>query len=171
MGVFMRYVPLVLIVLSGMLFPSCSQSPKVKDHRGYMTRSYTVRGVRYHPMSVEQALCFSQTGMASHYDESGLWGMWSGETSMGEDVSPWHLHAAHKTLPLPSEVRVTSLANGKSVKVRINDRGPFVKGRIIDLSSKAADKLGMKGHGVVPVRIEVLSVGDGPWKKTSSRFR
>lgn len=158
---------LVLVLVTA----SCSQSPKTTDYRGYMTRPYSIRGIRYHPMSVEQALCFSQTGIASHYDQSALWGLWSGETSIGEDVSPWHLHAAHPTLPLPCEVRVTSLRTGRHVKVRVNDRGPFVKNRIIDLSSKAADRLDMKGRGLEPVRIEVLSVGDGRWKRVSPCFR
>ncbi len=153
-----------------LLLCCCSQSPKTSDYRGYLTRPYTIKGKRYQPMTVEQALCFSETGLASHYNQSALWGLWSGETSLGEDVSPWHLHAAHPTLPLPCDIRVTSLANGKSVVVRVNDRGPFVPGRIIDLSHKAAEKLGMKEKGLDPVRIEVLSVGDGKWKRKSPCF-
>lgn len=167
----MKRAAIVLTALACLLAASCSQSPKTKDYRGYMTRPYTIRGVHYQPMSVEQALCFSQVGIASHYDQSAMWGLWSGSTSIGEDVSPWHLHGAHPTLPLPCEVKVTSLRTGKSVKIRVNDRGPFVKGRIIDLSSKAAERLDMKGRGLERVRIEVLSVGDGRWKRTSRCFR
>ena len=67
--------------------------------------------------------------------------------------------------PLPCEVLVQSLRTGKSVKVRVNDRGPFVRNRIIDLSEKAAEHLDMKHHGLDKVRITVLSVGDGKWKR------
>lgn len=167
----MKYAPALLSLLVLCLSISCSSSPKTKDYPGYKNKPYTVRGKRYHPISVDHALCFSQTGMASHYNESSFWGLSSGKTALGESVSPWHLHAAHPILPLPCEVRVTSLKNGKSAVVRVNDRGPFVKGRIIDLSSAAANKLDMKGHGVVPVRIEVLSVGDGKWKRKSRCFK
>lgn len=119
-------------------------------------------------MSVDQALTYSETGIASHYDESSFFGLSSGKTSIGEPVHPWHLHAAHKTLPLPCEVRVTSLSTGKSIKLRVNDRGPFVKGRLIDISEKAAVKIGMKHKGLDRVRVDVLSVGDGKWKRSRS---
>lgn len=153
-------------VLAGLLWlASCSSSPKSRDYPGYMTRPYTIRGHRYHPMNVEQALTYEQTGIASHYNECALWGLVSGKTAIGENVRPWHLHAAHPTLPLPCEVLVQSLRTGKTVKVRVNDRGPFIKNRIIDLSEEAAERLDMKHHGLDKVRITVLSVGDGKWKK------
>ena len=101
-------------MLAGLLWlASCSSSPKSRDYTGYMTRPYTIRGHRYHPMSVEQALSYEQTGIASHYNECALWGLVSGETAIGENVCPWHLHAAHPTLPLPCEVLVQSLRTGK----------------------------------------------------------
>lgn len=71
--------------------------------------------------------------------------------------------ASHPSLPC--EVLVQSLRTGKTVKVRVNDRGPFIKNRIIDLSEEAAERLDMKHHGLDKVRITVLSVGDGKWKK------
>ena len=71
---------------------------------------------------------------------------------------------AHKTLPLPCRVRVTNLRNRRSAIVRLNDRGPFVAGRIIDLTPAAARRLGFKGRGLAPVEIKVLSVGDGRWR-------
>ena len=90
-------------MLAGLLWlASCSSSPKSRDYTGYMTRPYTIRGHRYHPMSVEQALSYEQTGIASHYNECALWGLVSGETAIGENVRPWHLHAAHPTLPCPA---------------------------------------------------------------------
>lgn len=159
-------------VLAGLLWlASCSSSPKSRDYPGYMTRPYTIRGHRYHPMNVEQALAYEQTGIASHYNECALWGLVSGKTAIGESVRPWHLHAAHPTLPLPCEVLVQSLRTGKTVKVRVNDRGPFIKNRIIDLSEEAAERLDMKHHGLDKVRITVLSVGDGKWKKEAPPLR
>ena len=74
-------------MLAGLLWlASCSSSPKSRDYTGYMTRPYTIRGHRYHPMSVEQALSYEQTGIASHYNECALWGLVSGETAIGENV-------------------------------------------------------------------------------------
>lgn len=66
-------------------------------------------------------------------------------------------------------VKVTNLDNGKSVKVRVNDRGPFIDGRVIDLSPRAASKIKMKDRGLAQVRVEVLSVGDGPYKRKVRR--
>jgi rare lipoprotein A len=78
---------------------------------------------------------------------------------------PWHLTGAHKTLPLPCLVKVTNLENGKSLKIRINDHGPFIAGRHLDLTPRAAKKLGFYDQGLTTTRIEVLSVGDGSYKR------
>ena len=77
-------------------------------------------------------------------------------TASGERVNSGALTAAHKTLPFGTMVRVTNTRNNKSVVVRINDRGPHVRGRIIDLSREAAERLGMLRAGVAPVRVESL---------------
>ncbi len=146
---------------------SCSSRPE--GYSGYMTRSYTVRGQSYQPMSVEQALGFSETGMCSWYDESSFFGLKCGTTSLGEKVRPWHLTGAHKTLPLPCLVKVTNLENGKTLKVRINDRGPFIPNRHLDVTPRAAKKLGFHGDGLTRTRIEVLSVGDGRHKRKPKR--
>ncbi len=159
----MKYLALLLLSL---LFISCAR-PGGAD--GYMTRSYQVRGQYYQPMSVQQALNYSEVGGASWFDESKFFGLVRGNTSLGEKVMPWHLIAAHKTLPLPCLVKVTNLSNGKSVKVRVNDRGPFIPGRIIDLSPRAAGKIGMKERGLATVRVELLSVGDGSYKRKRKR--
>ena len=82
-------------------------------------------------------------------------------TANGEKYNMNGITAAHKTLPFNSVVRVTNLRNGKRVDVRINDRGPFIKGRIIDLSRGAAKKIDMINDGVVPVKLEVLKYGSG----------
>ena len=112
---------------------------------------YSVRGRSYHVMSRQEAATYSETGMASWY------GMESSRTSTGERYNPYAMTAAHKTLPLGSTVRVTNLSNGCSVILRINDRGPFASGRIIDTSKGAAKKLGFITKGVVPVRVEVVN--------------
>lgn len=78
------------------------------------------------------------------------------ETASGEKYRQSAMTAAHKTLPFDTEVRVTNLSNDRSVKVRINDRGPYVDGRIIDLSKGAARKIDMINSGVAPVKVEVL---------------
>ena len=93
-----------------------------------------------------------QTGTASWYGP----GFHGNRTSSGEIYDQYELTAAHPTLPLGTRVAVTNLQNGRAVEVRVNDRGPFVKGRTIDLSYAAARSLGMLGPGTVPVRIEVL---------------
>jgi len=95
-----------------------------------------------------------QVGKASWYSGNDRGGK---ITASGERYSMNKLTAAHKTLPLGSIVRVTCLKNNKSVVVRINDRGPFIKGRVIDLSKKAAAQLNMLNAGVVKVKIEVLT--------------
>ncbi|MDE0594018.1 MAG: septal ring lytic transglycosylase RlpA family protein [Akkermansiaceae bacterium] len=138
-------------------------------HKGYLARSYTVKGIRYHPLSVAQALRYRETGIASWYDESSFLGFKRGNTSLGEKVGRFDVSGAHKTLPLPCRVKVTNLENGKSLKLRLNDRGPFVVGRIIDLTPRAAKKLGFKGKGLTRVRVECLSVGDGKYKKKRSK--
>ncbi|MFM6927864.1 MAG: septal ring lytic transglycosylase RlpA family protein [Bdellovibrio sp.] len=94
------------------------------------------------------------TGRASWYghDHDGQ------KTANGETFDMQEMTAAHRTLPMNSKVKVTSLSNGKSVIVRINDRGPFSKGRIIDVSQAAAKELGMIKKGTDKVKIEVLEI-------------
>lgn len=76
-------------VLAGLLWlASCSSSPKSRDYPGYMTRPYTIRGHRYHPMNVEQALAYEQTGIASHYNECALWGLVSGKRRSEKTCAP-----------------------------------------------------------------------------------
>ena len=148
--------------LTALAFVSCAHPGK---YDGYQTRSYTVRGQTYHPMSVDEALYHNEVGIASWYNESSWLGLKRGNTSLGEKVMPWHVIAAHKTLPLPATVRVTNLENGKDVVCRVNDRGPFIGDRIIDLSPRAAKKIGFYDDGLTTVEVEVLSVGDGKYKR------
>lgn len=117
---------------------------------------YTVFGESYHPISEARAQDFVQTGIASWYGRD----FHGQRTSSGETYNMFRMTAAHKTLPLPSYVRVTNLRNGKQVIVRVNDRGPFHNGRIIDLSYVAALKLGMVREGSAPVRIKTITAED-----------
>ena len=96
----------------------------------------------------------TQKGEASYYHDS----LHGRKTASGEVYNKKIRSAAHKSLPLGTKVRVTKLSSGKSILVRINDRGPFVKGRIIDLSRRAARELGIISSGVAKVAVEVVSV-------------
>ena len=96
-----------------------------------------------------------QKGVASYYHD-GLHGR---RTASGERYNKSALTAAHKTLPLGTKVRVTDVRTGKTIVVKINDRGPFVKGRVIDLSRRAARELGMIRKGLARVRVEVIGKG------------
>ena len=104
-------------------------------------------------------------GVASFYGREHH----GGPTASGERFNMHAMTAAHRTAPLGSRLKVTNLKNGKSVVVRINDRGPFIKGRIIDLSRGAADVLGFTGAGLTRVAIETAEAGasDGPIKVAS----
>ncbi|MFO1172262.1 MAG: septal ring lytic transglycosylase RlpA family protein [Hyphomicrobiaceae bacterium] len=110
------------------------------------------------------AKAYSQTGIASYY--------WQGRlTANGERYRPDGISAAHKTLPFGTRVKVTHIASGRSIVVRINDRGPFVRGRIIDLSRGAAGALGIKGAGLARVRIEVVGGGSGKATRTAKHYK
>jgi len=117
-----------------------------KDNYGY-----TVRGRRYHVMTHAEARLYGEEGVASYYGSEG-----GSRTASGERFHPHGMTAAHKTLPLNTRVRVTNLKNGKSVVLRINDRGPFVGSRIIDVSKGAASKLDFRSSGVTRVRVETV---------------
>ena len=130
-------------------------SPKEAIRQGKVKKSpYVVRGKRYVPMSVEQARHYRETGIASWYGYETYRQKDGHMTANGEAFDPNGLNAAHKYLPLPSFVKVTNLENRRSIILRVNDRGPFVEGRIIDLSAGAARKLGFYDKGTARVRVE-----------------
>lgn len=162
---FAQSLLILILAATSMTLVSCGGG----GYDGYQTRSYNIRGVRYHPLSVDQALSYRETGIASWYDESSFLGLKRGDTSLGEKVMPWHISAAHKTLPIPCRVKVTNLENGKSLKMRVNDRGPFIPGRIIDVTPRAARKLGFADQGLTEVEVEVISVGDGDYRRKAKR--
>ena len=133
--------------------------PKEAIRRKKVKRSpYVVKGRRYVPMTVEQARSYRQTGIASWYGHETYKLKDGHMTANGEAFNPNGLTAAHKHLPLPTFVKVTNLKNGRSIILRVNDRGPFIEGRIIDLSAGAARKLGFLKQGTTRVRVETVSV-------------
>jgi len=114
-------------------------------------KTYSVNGDVYYPKK-SVPIGWTQTGIASWYGPN----FHGKRTSNGEVYNMYALTAAHKTLPMNTIVKVTNLNNSKSVVVRINDRGPFVKGRIIDLSYAAGKKIGLDVSGTAPVRLQVI---------------
>ena len=113
-------------------------------------RPYTIRGVTYYPLV--SARGFRETGIASWYGP----GFHGKRTANGERYNMYAMTAAHKLLPMNTTVRVTNLRTGRSIHVRINDRGPFIPGRVIDLSKTAAARLGILAAGTGRVRVEAI---------------
>lgn len=167
---------LVLCVAMAALLAACSSGPSRRDVPGrappppgdllsipdavprYEPRSargnpasYEVFGQRYHVMASADG--YKERGVASWYGPD----FHAKSTSSGEPYDMYAMTAAHKTLPIPAYARVTNLDNGRSIVVRINDRGPFVKNRIIDLSYTAAHKLDMTRAGTAFVEVEVIT--------------
>jgi rare lipoprotein A len=120
---------LLLIAITSLLLSACASQGQVDPHGYHAEGQASYYGARHH----------------------------GNKTASGERFDQNALTAAHRSLPFGSRVQVTNLRNDKSVVVRINDRGPYAKKRIIDLSQKAAEQLDMLRDGVVPVRVEQLS--------------
>lgn len=131
----------ISLVLFGLSLLACSSAPRAKT---------------YAPPSPTPAPGAVERGLASWYGKEfdGL------PTASGETFRPEKVSAAHRTLPLGTLVDVTNEKNGKSVRVKVNDRGPFVAGRIVDLSKAAAAEIGSVADGVVPVSLRVVALGD-----------
>ena len=125
-------------------------------------KPYAVFNVNYRPL--KSAKGYRERGVASWYGKK----FHGRRTSSGEPYDMYAMTAAHKTLPLPSYVRVRNLNNGKTVVVRVNDRGPFLNNRLIDLSYAAAARLGIIGTGTGVVEVEALT-GDGPANVVTAR--
>lgn len=151
--------PLRCLLLFAALFLAACQQQRWPVYKGYKMAPYTVKGVHYTPMNVQQALHYRAEGIASHYEAGGARG------AIGQRLHSRQLYAAHRTLPLPCEVKITNLSNGKSCRAAVRDRGPYIPGRLIDVSTSVADKLGFRRKGLERVRVEVLSVGDGPYRR------
>src|SRR5260370_4945295 len=154
-----RAFALALCVALGFLLTACASGPEFSDnHRGRYHRgqpsykvgaAYRINGVWYHPRVDYD---YDETGLASWYGEA-----FDGQaTANGEIYDLNQLSAAHKTLPLPSVVEVSNLRNGRSLRLRVNDRGPYVEGRIIDVSRRASQLLGFETAGTTPVHVRIL---------------
>lgn len=125
--------------------------PKVERTRPQNQKSYVVLGKRYYPMSSNAG--YREKGVASWYGKK----FHGRKTATGETYDMYQMTAAHKTLPLPSYAEVTNLDNGRKIIVRVNDRGPFHGGRIIDLSYAGATKLGIIGRGTGKVEVRAIN--------------
>ncbi len=137
------------LVLSGCAGKPPPPAPKPVYKVG---QPYKVAGVWYYPREQPD---YDETGLASWYGQD----FHGKRTANGEVYEMNALTAAHKTLPMPVSVRVTNLENGRSIVLKVNDRGPFVNGRIIDVSRRGAQLLGFSGAGTAPVRVQILDGG------------
>lgn len=122
---------------------------------------YQIKGVWYYP---KEDPSYDETGVASWYGDD----FHGRKTANGEIYNMNSLTAAHRTLPMPSFVDVTNLENGKQVRLRVNDRGPYARGRIIDVSRRAAELLGFKDKGVAKVRVSFAGTVRGTDKVSSA---
>jgi rare lipoprotein A len=148
------------------VFYGCSSVTPPPTTPGH-PKPYKIGKTWYKPLP--HARGFVQSGRASWYGEK----FHGRKTANGETYNMYAMTAAHKTLPFNTYLRVTNLDNGKQTRVRVNDRGPFVRGRIIDLSYTAAKKIGMVATGTAPVRIAALGVADAsqPVYSTEPSYR
>jgi rare lipoprotein A len=159
---------LVAVVLTGALLAACAQSSSVRNselvspsrqaslqhdrtasfvgnRRVASAKRHTPFASQHHAAETEAA----SQGLASFYTEGT-------QTASGEKFDTHDLTAAHPTLPFGTKLRVTNVASGRSVTVRVNDRGPFVPGRVVDVSYSAAETLGMVGSGIAKVKLDVV---------------
>ncbi|AQW86455.1 rare lipoprotein A [Campylobacter pinnipediorum subsp. caledonicus] len=148
----------ILFLLNGCFYtnsyypigPTNTQINNSKSIQKATMRPYTINGKTYYPTVVKVG--DTQRGIASWYGPN----FHGKKTSNGEIFNMYNLTAAHKTLPMNTIVKVTNLNNGKNITVRINDRGPFVSNRIIDLSKAAAEKISMISTGTAPVILDIV---------------
>jgi len=147
------------ILIFALFIVSCGSSIAYGDYvdtTGWSRKQ--IESIKKHPQT--------QIGIASYYGKK----FHKKRTANGEIFNMYKVSAAHKSYPLGTKVRVTNLENGKSIKLVINDRGPFVKGRIIDLSYRAARKLDFVNQGTTKVRINVIRLGDNKYYKWKIYF-
>jgi rare lipoprotein A len=123
------------VVLTAAALAACAQAPMATNQSS--------------PLASRDTSLDASSGVASFYSSGS-------RTASGEAFNPNELTAAHRTLPFGTKLRVTNVATGQSVTVRVNDRGPFVPGRVVDVSSSAAESLGMTGKGVAKVKLDVV---------------
>ena len=150
------------VVWAGTMVAVCSTTPSyspvsVPSSAGIykIGQPYQIEGTWYYPREQPD---YDETGIASWYGPT----FYGQRTANGETFNASALSAAHRTLPMPVNVRVTNLENGRSVVLRVNDRGPFARGRIIDVSEQAAKLLGFYGKGTARVRVTYVARADLP---------
>lgn len=142
---------------------ACDGKQDMPPYQGVkIGKPYQIYGRWYKPKYEPN---YDETGMASWYGP----GFHGKKTANGEVYDQHGLTAAHRTLPLPSIVRVTNLENGRTELIRVNDRGPFAKNRIIDLSKASADRLGVIGNGTARVRVQFMDQQTQQYVSTSSQ--
>ena len=145
----------IITLLASLTIAGCARN--LTTTKQNQKQSYTIMGKTYYPMK-EVKPGFCQNGIASWYGP----GFHGKKTASTEIYNMHELTAAHNILPLNTLVKITNLENQKEIVVRINDRGPFVGDRIVDLSLAAAQELGMVKKGTVPVRVAVLGPANVP---------
>jgi rare lipoprotein A len=155
-----RFAPMLALVALALVLTACAgtrRSPATGatagDTRGQgqykVGKPYQIEGTWYYPA---EDWNYNETGIASWYGEA----FHGKDTANGETFDLNAITAAHRTLPLPTIVEVTNLENGRTLQVRVNDRGPYARGRIIDLSRRSAQLLGFEGPGTAKVRVRIL---------------
>lgn len=157
-------IRLAVLLVAGMFLSACAETQflihtakRIKDTEDSQSKGnykvgnpYQIEGIWYYPHVDYE---YEETGIASWYGPN----FHGKPTANGEVFDMNELTAAHRTLPLPSLVEVTNLENGRKLKLRVNDRGPFAKGRIIDISRQGAQLLGFKVNGTAKVRVRILA--------------
>jgi peptidoglycan lytic transglycosylase len=137
------------VVLTAAALAACAQAPMATNQSSWSSQRVASVHKRHSPLASKDASLDASSGVASFYSSGS-------RTASGEAFNPNELTAAHRTLPFGTKLRVTNVATGQSVTVRVNDRGPFVPGRVVDVSSSAAESLGMTGKGVAKVKLDVV---------------
>jgi rare lipoprotein A len=164
---FRKFVRLVPVALAAMTVAACNQYTVATNKSGVRAvnwqappqegreapvgtvRHVAVRRVKHTPFKRPIETQFASHGVASFYTDEQL-------TANGEKFNPSAMTAAHRTLPFGTRLRVTNVATGRSVTVRINDRGPYIPGRVVDVSYSAAESLGIVGRGLAKVKLDVV---------------
>lgn len=149
-----RFAPWFAVALAAAVLAACAQSPVNVANSGLSAPRHRTALLserkRDHAISITGHKSLgAAVGLASYYSEGA-------RTASGEKLIPGELTAAHPTLPFGTRLRVTRVDTGRSVVVRVNDRGPFVNGRIVDVSHSAAEQLGLTRQGVAKVKIDVV---------------
>lgn len=151
----------IALICVCLLLAACSSAPRKQvvcsdgvctlAPRKATSRPYAIKGIWYHPQAHYE---YEEEGIASYYGGGDIFH--GRPTATGETFDMNEITAAHKTLPLPCIAEVTNLENGRQIQLKVNDRGPFIRGRIIDVSRRVAQLLGFEGRGTAKVRVRTL---------------